>query len=67
MTDMTERPPDPAVGDEVMDGPVRAIVTDIRGGQVWLRAPGREEWPAEDPQRLTVRRTRHEMIAAGEL
>ncbi|MFH8410392.1 hypothetical protein ACH4FX_37300 [Streptomyces sp. NPDC018019] len=57
----------PEVGDEVMEGQVRAIVTDIRGGEYWLRAPGREEWPAQDSKRLTVRRTRAEMIAAGEL
>ena len=57
----------PRVGDEVMEGRVRAIVTDIRGGVVWLRASGRDEWPAEDPRQLTVRRTRAELIAAGDL
>ncbi|MGW1659143.1 hypothetical protein [Streptomyces atratus] len=55
------------VGDEVMEGRVRAIVTDIRGGVIWLRANGREEWPAENPTQLKVRRTRAELIAAGDL
>jgi hypothetical protein len=57
----------PEVGDEVMEGSVRAIVTDVRSGVVWLRRAGREEWPAEDPARLKVRRTRAERVAAGDL
>ncbi|PJE97099.1 hypothetical protein CUT44_14030 [Streptomyces carminius] len=57
----------PRVGDEVLENQVRAIVTDIRSGVIWLRAAGREEWPAEDPGKLRVRRTRTELIAAGEL
>lgn len=60
----------PSVGDEVMEGKTRAIVTDVRGGVVWLRLPHGgtgTEWPAEDPKRLTVRRTRDEMIRAGDL
>lgn len=56
----------PGVGDEVMDSGVRAIVTDIRRGVVWLRANGRDEWPAEDPKRLKVTRTRRERITAGD-
>ena len=61
----------PSVGDEVLEDATRvAIVTDVRGGVVWLRRPrggGGREWPAEDPHGLTVRRTRAEMIEAGEL
>ncbi|WP_455361239.1 hypothetical protein [Streptomyces sp. SYSU K21746] len=66
---MTETKAFPSVGDEVMEGKTRAIVTDVRGGVVWLRprAGGGKEWPAENPQRLTVRRTRAERIAAGDL
>ncbi|MFE7212494.1 hypothetical protein ACFU93_21370 [Streptomyces sp. NPDC057611] len=67
---MTETHTLPSVGDEVMEGKTRAIVTDIRGGVVWLRRPhggGGAEWPAEDPRKLTVRRTRAEMIEGGEL
>ncbi|MFI2764919.1 hypothetical protein ACH5A3_39825 [Streptomyces echinatus] len=66
---MSETPMLPSVGDEVMDGKSRAIVTDVRGGVVWLRlkSGGGTEWPAEDPRKLTVRRTRAEMIQAGEL
>jgi hypothetical protein len=58
----------PKVGDEVHDETGRrAIVTDVRGGVIWLRAPGRDEWPAPDPGRLTVIRTRLQLIAAGDL
>ncbi|MEC4020453.1 hypothetical protein [Streptomyces sp. H27-D2] len=57
----------PGVGDEVMEGRTRAIVTDIRAGVVWLRAGRRAEWPAEDPKRLKLTRTRAELIAAGDL
>lgn len=66
---MTETNRMPSVGDEVMEGKTRAVVTDIRGGVVWLRPRGGSgtEWPAEDPQRLTVRRTRAEMIKDGDL
>ncbi|MGW1887781.1 hypothetical protein [Streptomyces sp. NPDC001970] len=64
---MTTSDESPGVGDEVMEGSLRAIVTDVRGGIVWLRATGRVEWPAEDPKRLKVRRTRAELIAAGDL
>ncbi|UNO44435.1 hypothetical protein [Streptomyces sp. MST-110588] len=60
------REPPPEVGDEVLDGRTRAIVTDIRGGIVWLRAQGRDEWPADRPERLTVTRTRAERIKAGD-
>ncbi|MCG0068447.1 hypothetical protein CFC35_41610 [Streptomyces sp. FBKL.4005] len=56
----------PGVGDEVTEDGTRAIVTDIRQGVVWLRAPGRDEWPAADPRRLKVTRTRRERIAAGD-
>ncbi|NGO40612.1 hypothetical protein [Streptomyces ureilyticus] len=64
-----ESNPLPSVGDEVMDGKTYAIVTDVRGGVVWLRprSGGGSEWPAEDPRKLTVKRTRKEMIAAGDL
>ncbi|MEV6147086.1 hypothetical protein [Streptomyces sp. NPDC051992] len=67
---MTETEIMPTVGDEVMEGTTRAVVTDIRGGVIWLRRPhggGGTEWPAEDPRKLTVRRTRAEMIEAGDL
>ncbi|GGO98327.1 hypothetical protein [Wenjunlia tyrosinilytica] len=66
---MTETNALPSVGDEVMEGKTRAIVTDVRGGVAWLRRQtgGGEEWPAEEPHKLTVRRTRKEMIAAGDL
>ncbi|MEW1926428.1 hypothetical protein [Streptomyces sp. NPDC088360] len=60
----------PSVGDEVMEGKTRAIVTDIRDGFFWLRLPHGgtgTEWLAEDPTRLEVRRTRDEMIEAGDL
>ncbi|GAA2964714.1 hypothetical protein [Kitasatospora cinereorecta] len=59
----------PSVGDEVMEGKTRAVVTDVRGGVVWLRhlAGGTTEWPAENPMRLKIRRTRAEMIEAGDL
>ncbi|AWN32628.1 hypothetical protein [Streptomyces sp. NEAU-S7GS2] len=66
---MTETNTLPSVGDEVMEGKTRAVVTDIRGGVVWLRRQGggSMEWPAEDPRRLIVRRTRTEMIKDGDL
>lgn len=67
---MTETETMPSVGDEVMEGKKRAVVTDIRGGVVWLRLPhggGGTEWPAAEPSKLTVRRTRAEMIEAGDL
>lgn len=57
----------PWVGDEVLaDDKVRAIVTDVRDGVLWLRASGREGWPALDPELLTVTRTREDRAAAGE-
>ncbi|MEV0966691.1 hypothetical protein AB0J25_29625 [Streptomyces sp. NPDC049910] len=57
----------PRVGDEVTDGRTRAIVTDIRAGVIWLRAPyGCGEWPAEEPKRLKVSRTRAQRIEAGD-
>ena len=57
----------PWVGDEVLaDDDVRAIVTDVRDGVLWLRASGREDWPAQDPKLLTVTRRREERAAAGE-
>ncbi|MFM9368584.1 hypothetical protein [Streptomyces sp. Da 82-17] len=57
----------PEVGDEVSDGRALAIVTDIREGVVWLRADGREAWPADRPDELTVTRTRAQRIAADTL
>ncbi|MEU4134510.1 hypothetical protein [Streptomyces wuyuanensis] len=58
----------PRVGDEVTDGRIRAIVTDIRGSVIWLRARyGCSEWPAEDPKRLKVARTREQRIEADEV
>jgi hypothetical protein len=64
-----ETEPLPSVGDEVVEGQTRAVVTDVRGGVVWLRprTGGGTEWPAENPRRLTIRRTRAEMIEAGDL
>ncbi|WP_190133295.1 hypothetical protein [Streptomyces mashuensis] len=56
----------PSVGDEVMEGRTRAVVTDIRQGVLWLRAPGRAEWPARDPKQLKVIRTRGKRRAAGD-
>ncbi|MFD5898606.1 hypothetical protein [Streptomyces sp. NPDC060366] len=57
----------PWVGDEVMEGRTRAVVTDVRDGVLWLRrVQGGHEWPAQDPERLTVLRTRAQRIAAGE-
>lgn len=65
---MTREFPLPSVGDEVLEDKMRAIVTDIRGGVVWLRPrTGGPEWPAEDPRGLAVRRTRAELIEADEL
>nr|WP_088800974.1 MULTISPECIES: hypothetical protein [unclassified Streptomyces] len=58
----------PEVGDEVEYAPGRrAVVTDIRRGDYYLRSPGNREWPVPDPQELTVKRTRAERIAAGDL
>jgi hypothetical protein len=55
----------PTVGDEVEYAPDQvAVVTDIRKGIFYLRAPGRREWPVEDPATLTVTRPRAERIAA---
>ncbi|WP_374987217.1 hypothetical protein [Streptomyces fradiae] len=65
-----ETEPVPSVGDEVLEGKTRAVVTDIRGGVIWLRPThggGGTEWPVEDPRKLTMRRTRAEMIEAGDL
>ncbi|MEW1551953.1 hypothetical protein [Streptomyces tsukubensis] len=66
---MSENRKTPSVGDEVEEGRTIAIVTDIRGGVVWLRPQGRgaPEWPAEKPESLRIRRTRVELIAAGDL
>ncbi|MFF3645603.1 hypothetical protein [Streptomyces sp. NPDC002564] len=55
------------VGDEVREGASTALVTDIRNGVVWLRSPGREEWPADDGRALRVTRTREQRIAAGDV
>lgn len=64
---MSTRKP-PAVGDEVEYAPGRlAVVTDIRKGVPYLRRSGIGEWPAPDPEALTVKRTRVERIAAGDL
>ncbi|GHF74068.1 hypothetical protein GCM10010218_63990 [Streptomyces mashuensis] len=49
-----------------MEGRTRAVVTDIRQGVLWLRAPGRAEWPARDPKQLKVIRTRGKRRAAGD-
>lgn len=55
----------PTVGDEVEYAPDRrAVVTDIRGDVYYLRCPGRSEWPAEDPDALTVTQPRAERNAA---
>ncbi|WSL56124.1 hypothetical protein OIE71_25585 [Streptomyces sp. NBC_01725] len=57
----------PWVGDEVMEGRARAVVTDVRDGVLWLRrVQGGHEWPAQDPKRLTVVSTRAQRIAAGD-
>ncbi|MCW7988210.1 hypothetical protein XF35_23850 [Streptomyces platensis subsp. clarensis] len=65
MTSSSQRP---QVGDEVEEATGRrAIVTDIRKGIPYLRAVGRREWPAEDPDSLTVMRTRSQRIADGDL
>ena len=54
------------VGDEELaDDEVRAIGTDVRDGVLWLRA-GREDWPAQEPELVTVTRTREDRAAAGE-
>ncbi|MCZ0976051.1 hypothetical protein O1L55_41825 [Streptomyces albulus] len=54
----------PQVGDEVAYAPDRrAIVTDIRNGIPYLRAVGHGVWPAEDPDSLSVTRTRTQRIA----
>ncbi|WP_326615632.1 hypothetical protein OG863_00120 [Streptomyces decoyicus] len=53
------------VGDEVEYATDRrAVVTDIRAGIYYLRCPGRAEWPVEDPDTLTVTRSRAERIKA---
>ncbi|MGW9431729.1 hypothetical protein ACWHA1_27800 [Streptomyces decoyicus] len=58
----------PEVGDEVEYAPGRrAVVTDIRRGDYYLRSFGNREWPVRDPDGLTVTRTRAERAAAGEL
>ncbi len=58
----------PQVGDEVeYAAGRRAIVTDIRNGIPYLRAVGRREWPAEEPNSLSVTRTRVQRIADGDL
>lgn len=58
----------PEVGDEVEYAPGRrAVVTDIRKGDYYLRTTGNREWPVPDPDQLTVKRTRAERIAAGDL
>ncbi|MFF7231295.1 hypothetical protein [Streptomyces sioyaensis] len=58
----------PEVGDEVEYGPgLHAVVTDIRKGDYYLRTYGCREWPVENSEELTVKRTRAERIAAGDL
>ncbi|WUB13591.1 hypothetical protein OG528_32565 [Streptomyces platensis] len=58
----------PEVGDEVEYAPGRrAVVTDIRRGVYYLRTPGNREWPVPDPEPLTVKQSRAERIAAGDL
>ncbi|MFI9077122.1 hypothetical protein ACIGW8_11610 [Streptomyces sioyaensis] len=58
----------PEVGDEVEYAPGRrAVVTDIRRGDYYLRTWGNREWPVQDPDQLTVKRTRAERVAAGDL
>lgn len=57
----------PEVGDEIRDGTVLATVTDVRGGKVRLRTPGRKDWSPEHPDQVTVIRTREQRIADGDL
>ncbi|REK89533.1 hypothetical protein DY245_15165 [Streptomyces inhibens] len=57
----------PRVGDEVEYAPGRlAVVTDIRKGVPYLRRAGHPEWPAQNPNGLTVSRTRVQRIADGD-
>ncbi|MFI1302292.1 hypothetical protein [Streptomyces sioyaensis] len=61
-------PRQPEVGDEVEYAPGRrAVVTDIRRGNYYLRTWGNQEWPVQDSDQLTVKRTRAERGAAGDL
>ncbi|MFI0908589.1 hypothetical protein ACH4TE_34500 [Streptomyces sioyaensis] len=57
----------PRVGDEVEYAPGRrAVVTDIRKGVLFLRRPGRREWPVAEPEALSVSRTRTQRLADGD-
>ncbi|MGW4825245.1 hypothetical protein ACWEP4_41740 [Streptomyces sp. NPDC004227] len=50
-----------------MSDDTRALAKSLcNQGMIWLRAHGRDEWPAEDPKRLKITRTRAERIAAGD-
>ncbi|MFD8573418.1 hypothetical protein [Streptomyces sp. NPDC059639] len=54
------------VGDEVLDDGDLVVVTDIRGGVVWLRTyGGTEEWPAQDSAVLEIVRRRQEIVDNG--
>ncbi|WP_328972732.1 hypothetical protein [Streptomyces sp. NBC_00239] len=54
------------VGDQVTDAQgFRAIVTDIRGGTVWVLRPvagGTSRWETDQPDGLTVVRRRADRI-----
>ncbi|MFF8456980.1 hypothetical protein ACF06T_20865 [Streptomyces albidoflavus] len=56
----------PWVGDLVHDEEAgrRRIVTDVRGGTVWVVRPeyGVERWTSERPERLTLLTPREEML-----
>ncbi|MET7509357.1 hypothetical protein [Streptomyces albidoflavus] len=56
----------PWVGDLVHDEEAdrRGIVTDVRGGTVWVLRPeyGVERWTSERPERLTLLTPREEML-----
>ncbi|MBV7651626.1 hypothetical protein C0Q64_04460 [Streptomyces albidoflavus] len=56
----------PWVGDLVHDEEAgrRGIVTDVRGGTVWVVRPeyGVERWTSERPERLTLLTPREEML-----
>ncbi|MFF8565923.1 hypothetical protein ACF06N_13295 [Streptomyces albidoflavus] len=56
----------PWVGDLVHDEDAdrRGIVTDVRGGTVWVVRPeyGAERWTSERPERLTLLTPGEEML-----
>ncbi|MER5972908.1 hypothetical protein ABT112_24785 [Streptomyces sp. NPDC002055] len=55
----------PWVGDLVQheDADRRGVVTDVRGGALWVLRPehGPGQWASEHPERLTVVTPREEM------